>query len=73
VIDPYAEFFELPEELELAVREKDGKRFSFILNYSRKPQSMWLKKELREMLTGSVNTGEVVVDGYGVQIYELQV
>jgi beta-galactosidase len=57
--------------MELAVREKNGDKYAFVLNYQRKVQNMWLKKELKELLSGSIETEEVIMQGYEVKIFKL--
>ena len=71
VIDPFGEYFDIPEELELAVRQKDSEKYAFVLNYQRKPQSIWLKKGLKEMLSGNIETEEVILQGYEVKVFKL--
>lgn len=71
VIDPFNEYFDIPDEMELAVREKNGDKYAFVLNYQRKVQKMWLKKELKELLSGSIETEEVIMQGYEVKIFKL--
>jgi len=58
--------------MELAVREKNGDKYAFVLNYQRKVQNMWLKKELKELLSGSIESEEVIMQGYEVKIFKLQ-
>ncbi|WP_442861632.1 Beta-galactosidase C-terminal domain, partial [Butyrivibrio sp.] len=41
------------------------------LNYQRKVQNMWLKKELKELLSGSIESEEVIMQGYEVKIFKL--
>lgn len=71
VIDPFNEYFDIPDEMELAVREKNGDKYAFVLNYQRKVQNMWLKKELKELLAGSIESEEVIMQGYEVKIFKL--
>lgn len=53
--EPYGELLELPEGVELAVREKDGREYLFVLNYQREAVAITLKKPLRELLGETVN------------------
>ncbi|MCH4192772.1 MAG: beta-galactosidase [Butyrivibrio sp.] len=66
--EPYGDLFELPEQCEIACREKAGDRYFFILNYDKKPVHILLKKKLKDMLRGERVTGEMVLSGYGVMV-----
>lgn len=68
---PWDKVLSLPAECELAVREKNGTSYMFVLNYSNKPQTVTLHKQLKNMLDSSTATGETVLDAYGVAVYEL--
>ena len=70
LMEPYKEQMELPECCELAVREKDGKSYTFILNYSGETASVKLHESYQDLLSGEVLSGEVQLPGYGVYILE---
>ncbi len=63
---PYRELFELPEGCELAVRKQDDKGYYFILNYGREAETITLKKEMKELLSGERVNGEIQIPAYGV-------
>lgn len=69
--DPYQNVLALPESLELAVREKEGKQYLFVLNYEKEPQQFTLKQPLTDLLAGETKSGETVIDKYGVCVFEL--
>lgn len=63
--DPIAE---LPESVELAEREKDGKDYLVLLNYLPEEQTFTLKKEMCDLCSGESLTGECRIKGYGVRV-----
>lgn len=67
--EPHKELFELPETCELAVREKDGKRWYFVLNYQREAVEITLKKELKEVISQSTLNGKVTIPPFGVRVF----
>jgi len=69
-LNSYQDKFKLPEEIELAIRQKDGNDYTFLLNYSDKPQEIVVKKEFRNMLTGNQVCGGVTLKPYGVLVLE---
>lgn len=71
VAEPWENYVELPESCELAVREKDGRRFLFVLNYLPTEASVILKKPVFDMLDGTGAAGEVVLKPYEAKVYEL--
>ena len=66
---PYGEVLDLPECCELAVREKDGRKYLFVLNYASESVKAVVKKELREFFGGEVIKGEVELGAYEVKIF----
>jgi beta-galactosidase len=59
---------ELPEGVELAAREKDGKRILFLINYTEKPQAINLGQALRNALTGESEPAEVQIPAFDVKV-----
>ena len=66
---PWNETLSLPEECELTVREKDGERFYFVLNYSRQEQTLRLDKPLRRMDDETESRGNVLLPAMGVAVF----
>ena len=52
VASPYKDTVEAPETCEIAVREKDGRQFLFVLNYEKKPAAVKLLRKMRDLYTG---------------------
>ena len=69
--EPYAEVLDIPAECELAVREKDGVRYLFVLNYEKDSVEVILKRELRELLSGESCCGIQELEPYGVRVYRM--
>ena len=69
--EPYAEILDIPAECELAVREKDGVRYLFVLNYEKHSVEVTLKRELRELLSGESCCGIQELEPYGVRVYRM--
>ncbi len=67
---PHEAVVALPEDCELAVREKDGQRFYGILNYSKDPAVIELKQKLTDLETGKKLSGKVNLPGYGFAVYK---
>lgn len=69
VAAPYADRIEAPETCELAVRERDGREYVFVLNYDKKPARVILHQKLEELLTGEALEGEIMLPGYGAAVF----
>lgn len=55
---------EVPSELELAVRENNGKKYLFILNYKNKPISFNVKKSFTDLISGDNFSGKCTIENY---------
>lgn len=67
--EPFRDLFSLPPECELAVREKDDRRFFFVLNYSASPATIFLHRTMYDLLTGQTFFGRQTLSAYGVFIF----
>ena len=66
---PYESWIELPEECEIALREKAGETYVFVLNYANHPVELKLKKEMRDMDTKETVIGSIRLDAYETKVY----
>ncbi|WP_251037877.1 beta-galactosidase [Paenibacillus albidus] len=67
------EWVELPSEVEVAIREKQNRRFAFLLNYSDYPVKARLLRETGDMLEGvRLAAGELNLPPYGVKVLVLE-
>ncbi len=72
VESPFAPYLEGEEACELALREKEGKKFLFVLNYSKEPREIFLKQPMEERLEGKLHPeGKEQVEPYGVRVFAL--
>jgi beta-galactosidase len=68
--EPYASIITVPESCEIAVRKKDNTCFYFVLNYDKKPASIVLKKEMKDLYSGKAVSGTVELPPYGTAVFE---
>jgi len=59
-----------PEEVEVNIREKDGRRFVFITNFSDKSVSIKIKRDMRDLITDKYINGETELSPFGIMILE---
>lgn len=71
IAEPYGDVIEIPEDAELAVREKGGKAYLFVLNYKTYDISVNVKKEMKELLGGEVVNGTITLKPYETKIFVL--
>ncbi|MGI6200720.1 MAG: beta-galactosidase [Christensenellales bacterium] len=67
VVSPASELVDLPESVELAIRQKpDGSRLVLLLNYAHEPVCYTLKAPARDLLSGPLTPGEQRLPAHGV-------
>ncbi len=71
VLSPWEELVSLPESCEIAVRQKAGKQYLFVLNYAWQAQRICLKKSMKDMDSGKPVEGEVTLPAFGTMVYEI--
>lgn len=71
-LSPWEKTLHLPEECELCPREKDGKQYLFVLNYSAKAQNITLKVPVKDMESGLEIQGETALVPYEVKVYQIK-
>lgn len=72
VDEPYRDIVEAPENCEIAVRQKKGSRYLFLLNYASSECVVRIKTPLKNLLTGETENGNIEMEKYGVKIYHIQ-
>lgn len=72
IAKPLSEVIELPACCELAVREKEGKQFIFVLNYSKESVEIDVKKTLINLYNDQIESGKVILKGYETKVYIYQ-
>ena len=71
ILEPFGNVIRLPESVELVVREKDGKRYLFVLNYLSQKQVITLQQKARSLIEQQECIGEAVIPPFGTAVYEL--
>ena len=70
ILNLFAPYADAPEGIELVMREKNGRRFIFALNYLPTEQDMVLKVPARDMFTGEKTEGTFTLPPYGTAVFE---
>ena len=71
IAEPFSDLAEAPAEVQLVMREKDGKRYLFALNYLAKEQRITLKQAAKALYTGETLQGEVALPPYGTAVLQI--
>ena len=70
-LSPWSDTVSLPEGVELTVREKDGVRYLFLLNYMAQPQEIVFHRPAVSLLTGNKLEGTVTLEAYQAEVVRL--
>lgn len=70
-LEPFAGVVAAPEEIQVVMREKDGARYLFLLNYQPTPASAVLKVPAADLYTGGRCAGEQRIPPFGAAVYAL--
>ncbi|UOQ45449.1 beta-galactosidase [Halobacillus salinarum] len=65
-LNDYQDLFDLPEQVELSIRHKEGTDYVFLLNYSEVPQEVTFKKEFTDLITGRPVTNKHTLKPFDV-------
>ncbi|MCD8324033.1 MAG: beta-galactosidase [Clostridiales bacterium] len=71
VLTPCADVITAPEACEIALREKEGRQYLFVLNFAAEPQTVTLHRTATDLDDGRAVVGEVVLEAYGTRVYAL--
>ena len=71
VAEPFAKVITLKKDCELVVRQKNGQRYFFILNFSANEQTAFLHQALTEVETQNILQGELTLSPYEVKVLTL--
>ena len=69
--EPFADLIGAPETLEVVLREKEGKKYLFVLNFQAEETAFVLRKEMQLLYTGGRALGKQVLPGFGTAVYEV--
>lgn len=70
--EPFAEYVDAPEGVELVMRRKDGKAYLFVLNYQFEAQKIVLKQQMKSVFSGEIAVGEYELPKFGVEVFEVR-
>ena len=71
VLEPFREWIDAPEGVEVVMRERDGRRFLFVLNFQKEPQQITLHSDAVLLYTGETKRGTIVMSPFETAVYEL--
>ena len=69
--EPWADVVALPEDCEIAVRERDGVRYFFVLNYAWDARKIALKQPAVDVDSGESVQGEVALQPFETKVYRI--
>ena len=69
--EPFADVIDAPESLEVVVREKEGKKYLFVLNFQPEEVQYELKKEAIFMYSGELVSGLQTLPAYETAVYKI--
>ena len=69
--EPWADAIALPADCEIAVRERDGVRYVFVLNYAWTEQRIWLKQPAMDVDSGETVEGEALLRPFETKVYRI--
>ena len=64
VLEPFREWIDAPEGVEVVMRERDGRRFLFVLNFQKEPQQITLHSDAVLLYTGETKRGTIVMSPF---------
>lgn len=70
--EPFADVVEAPETLEVVMREKEGKKYLFVLNFQPEEAAFELKKNAFDMYAGQSVNGIQKLPAYGTAVYRIK-
>ena len=71
LLAPFSDIVSAPQGIELIMREKNGQKFLFALNYQPTPQAITLHKAAVSLFSGEAAQGEITLSPYGVEVYQI--
>ena len=71
VLSPYRNIVEAPNTCEIALKEKDGQRWLFVLNFNKRAQGIQLHRCLIDMDTGDAVEGTIQLKPFDTKVYKI--
>ncbi len=72
VLEPFQAYIDAPEGVEVVLREKDGQKFLFTLNFQQAEQTITLKQPAVLLYTGEQAEGSITLPPFGTAVYALE-
>ena len=72
ICEPFRQFAEAPEDVQLVMRRKDGIRYLFALNYMPDERAVTLKQPAVSLYTGEECTGKIVLPRFGTAVWQIR-
>ena len=70
-LEPFREIVTAPEDVEVVLREKEGQRFLFVLNFMAEERTITLLRSGTLLYTGGTVQGEVTLPAFGTAVYQV--
>ncbi len=71
ILEPFDSEITLSEDCELAVREKDGRRYFIVINYMPDPRTITLGESMTDLDDGAEVYGEITLAPYETKVYKV--
>lgn len=71
VLEPFKEHIQAPEGVEVVMRENNGRKFLFVLNFQNTEQTIILNHPCVSMYTSEEVSGEITMKPFETNVYEL--
>ena len=72
LLEPLGEIISAPQEVELVLREKDGKKYLFALNYQPREMMVSLREKAYALFAQKDVLGDMTLAPYGVEVFKLR-
>lgn len=73
VLEPFRQWIDAPDGVEVVLRRKENRQFLFVLNFQPVEQMITLMRPSTLLYTGQQVQGEIVLPPFGTAVYELPV
>lgn len=70
ISSPVTDWLEVPEQVEIGIRQNEQHQYIFLLNYSDQEASIQIKQQRTDVLTDTVIEGTTTIPAYGVMILQ---
>ena len=71
ITEPFADMIEAPSDVQVILREKEGRKYLFVLNYMPEERTIVLKNKMRSVFCDVMAEGEIKLEKYKAEVYEV--